>query len=91
MDILPLANILQQFWPYAHGNFAKMRLPQKQHHRTRLPDASPNTQGDFILHDCLVVRELEEFRLLGEFKLLAKCSRIHPYPMELNSWRLLVT
>src|SRR5208283_4329614 len=66
VDILLGADLLEDLGPHAYGDFAEMRFAQEEHQGAGLADAAANAEGNFILHDALMIGELEEVQLVRQ-------------------------
>ncbi len=49
MDVLLPAHLLEYFWPYGGTNLTNMRFFEQEHKRSRLSDASADTQGNLVI------------------------------------------
>lgn len=77
MDVLFPTHVLEYLWPYGGTDFSNMRLFEQKHKGTGLPDAPADTERQLLIQDCLVVWQLEEIELAGDFELFFECFGVN--------------
>ncbi len=55
-----------------------MGLSEQEHVSPGLTNATTDAEGEFIVHDCLVVRQREEMELVGNLQLFLERFGVHP-------------
>lgn len=70
VDVFLSAHILEYLRPNGGTDLADVGLLEQQHKSAGLANASADAERDFVIDDCLVVRELQEIKLAGNLELL---------------------
>ena len=69
MDVLLSAHFLEYFRPYGGTNLSNMRFVKQKHKCAGLPDAAADAEWNLVIHNCTVVWQFEEVKLICNLQL----------------------